>query len=496
MEPVDTRTITVTPRQRRFPLRLEHTPRQPGEYKLTLAVENAEGELVTSNNSQSTFVTVLKGGVKVLYLVGVDRIGGRAPGPEARFVWQALAANPDLSVKYETVNYNPPERDERDQFREAQYDVILLSNVDVLAFNARTWQEIADAVERGAGLAMLGGFHSFGPGGFVGSPLESVLPIDMIRAERTNFGDPPADDLHHKAVRMVPLASPGGAVHPILRLAEGPANLALWRSLPPLDGANKFDPLRLKRTAQIIAESDDNLKAPLLVTSGYGEGRTAAFAGDSTWRWQMNDHGEELRRFWRQLVLWLAKKDETAGERVWVKLDQRRYQQGSRVDFTLGAEDEQGGAIEGATFEVRVETPGGAVEPVTAAPRGAGATASFAETAAPGDYRITVTARRDGESLGTATARFSVTDQDVELDQPAAEPSLLASLADLTAQSGGEGLAPEELPDLLDRLKEKAAEFEEEIVETVTLWDRWPPMLLFVGLLSTEWYLRKRWGMA
>ena len=54
---------------------------------------------------------------------------------------------------------------------------------------------------------------------------------------------------------------------------------------------------------------------------------------------------------------------------------------------------------------------------------------------------------------------------------------------------------PEELPDLLERLKEKTAEFEEEVVETVTLWDRWPPMLMFVGLLSTEWYLRKRWGL-
>jgi hypothetical protein len=88
-----------------------------------------------------------------------------------------------------------------------------------------------------------------------------------------------------------------------------------------------------------------------------------------------------------------------------------------------------------------------------------------------------------------------VTDQDVELDQPAAEPSLLASLANMTADSGGAGLAPEELPDLLERLKEKTAEFEEEVVETVTLWDRWPPMLVFVGLLSTEWYLRKKWGL-
>ncbi|MBA3481146.1 MAG: hypothetical protein H0T51_04955, partial [Pirellulales bacterium] len=122
-------------------------------------------------------------------------------------------------------------------------------------------------------------------------------------------------------------------------------------------------------------------------------------------------------------------------------------------------------------------------------------TGSFTETTSPGDYKIVVSARNSGESVGTATARFSVSDQDVELDQPAAEPMLLAALAKLTAEAGGEGLAPEELPDLLERLKARAEEFEEEIVETVTLWDRWPTFIAFVGLLSTEWFLRKRWGL-
>jgi uncharacterized membrane protein len=496
MEPVDTRTIKITPRKRRFPVQLAYTPRQPGEYKVTLAVESPAGELVTTNNSQTTFVTVLKGGVNILYVAGSDRIGGRSPGPEPFFVTRALAAHADLHVERRVLTYVPMPLDWRDELREQHYDVILLANVDAAGLSPRTWQEIANEVERGAGLAMLGGFHSFGPGGFVGTPLEAVLPLEMNRAERQNFGEPHARDLHlWDPLRVMPVVSPGGAVHPIMKVAEGPANLQAWRDLPPLDGANKFDRLRLKRTAQVVAEGDNPSRSPLLVLSGYGEGRTAAFAGDSTWHWQLEGHGDVMRRFWRQLVLWLAKKDETSGERVWVRLDQRRYQQGSRVDFTFGAEDEQRQAIDDAQFEVRIETPEGKIVAATPAKRGAGAAASFAETATPGDYRITVAARRDGESLGTASARFSVTDQDVELDQPAAEPALLASLAAMTAQAGGTALAPEELPDLLERLKSKAAEFEEEIVETVTLWDKWPPLLAFVGLLSIEWYLRKKWGL-
>jgi uncharacterized membrane protein len=494
LEPVDTRTITITQGKRRYPVQLSYTPKQPGEFKVTLQVESPAGELVTTNNAQSTFVTVLKGGVNILFLAGADRIGG-SPGSEPFFIRRALASHPDLHIDFEAINYEPPERDYRDRLREAKYDVFLLSNLDSAALNARSWTEMAKAVERGAGLAMLGGFHSFGPGGYVNTALRDVLPITMGRAERQNFGEAPGKDLHVGPLKLMPIAKGGLAVHPILRLKEGAANAEAWRELPVLDGANRFDRLRLKDLAEVVAEGNDGSRTPLLVLSAFGEGRTAALAIDSTWHWQMEGFGELHRRFWRQFVLWLAKKDETAGEQVWVRLDQRRYQQGSKVDFTLGADNPQGDPLKSAEFEVQVDKPDGTTETVRVARRGDAAAGSFTGTSQPGDYKIAVSARDKGESVGAATARFSVSDQDVELDQPAAEPLLLAQLAKGTAEAGGAGLAPEELPDLLEKLKSRAAQFEEEIVETVTLWDRWPTLLVFVGLLSGEWFLRKRWGL-
>ncbi|RIK74609.1 MAG: hypothetical protein DCC67_16385 [Planctomycetota bacterium] len=495
METVDTRTITVKPGTRTYPVELTHTPRVPGEYKVTLQVETPEGELVASNNSQSTFVSVLKGGVKILYLAGASRIGG-TPGLEPRFIRAALAAHADLHVEYEAINYRTPELDYRDRLREEKFDVFLIGDVDSSGLSTRTWQEIARAVERGAGLAMLGGFHSFGPGGFANSPLEKVLPIRMSRTERQSFSEPPRDDMHLDGpLRMLPEVR-NGQIHPIMKMAGGEANEALWRGLPPLDGANKFDRVQLNEaTAQVWAIADNDARSPLLVLSGYGDGRAAALAVDTTWHWQLEGFGEVHRRFWRQLVLWLAKKDETAGQRVWVRLDQRRYQQASRVDFTLGADDPQGNPLPDADYAVHVEKPDGTTEAVQPSRRGQEAAGSFTATSAPGDYRVVVSARHNGQTVGEAAARFSVSDQDVELDQPAAEPMLLASLAKQTAEAGGAGLAPEELPGLLERLQERAAEFEEEVVEVVTLWDRWPTLLAFVGLLSAEWFLRKRWGL-
>jgi len=494
MEVVDTRQVTVESERRRIPVSLTHTPLEPGEYKISVQITSPEGEVATNNNQQSTFVTVLKGGVKVLYLTGATRVGG-GPGIEPRFVRGALAAHADIDVQYEQFNYRKRQLDIRQQLHEGNYDAFLLGDVDVSALNKRSWQQIAEEVENGAGLAMLGGFHSFGPGGFRGSPLDGALPVRIGRAERQNFGEPLRKDMHiFSALRFMP-ADRGLQSHPILEMGGEGKQAFDWKALPLLDGANRLDRSQVRPNAQVIAVSDNAQQWPLMVTGAWGEGRTLALAIDSTWRWQMEGFGEVHRRFWRQMALWLGRKDESEGQDVWVRLDGRRYQRGSQVEFSLGALNEQREPIESAEFQVKVEKPDGGVETVNVSRRGEKLVGTFAETKLAGDYRVNVVARNDGAELGTAEARFLVPDQDMELDQPAAEPTLMASLANITAEAGGAGLAPEELPGLLEQLKARTAEFEEEISQQQTLWDTWPLMITLVGLLGGEWFLRKRWGM-
>ncbi|MDZ4659783.1 MAG: glutamine amidotransferase [Bythopirellula sp.] len=494
MEAVDTRQVRIESGQRQYPLSLTYTPEKAGEFKVSVAVVAPDGELATTNNSQSTFVTVMKGGINVLYLAGAQRIGG-GPGIEPRFVRAALQSYPDQHVRFDQLNYRRQQLDLREQLREGKFDVFLLGNVDYQGLSPDTWQMVADEVGRGAGLAMLGGFHSFGPGGFRGTPMDDVLPIVMGPAERQNFGEPPRQDMHLAGpVRMIPVAA-GNRLHPIFQLDDKSAAKLDWNKLPALDGANRFDRLALKPNAAVVAEADDPQRSPLIVAGTWGEGRTAAIAFDTTWRWQMEGFGELQNRFWRQLVLWLSRKDDTGGEAVFVRLDQRRYQRGSRVEFAVGALDKNREPLADAQFQVEVEKPDGTTATVSVSRRGEEFVGSFEESTVPGDYQINVTATAAQGVVGMAQARFTVPDRDMELDQPAAEPTFMASLANLTADAGGAGLAPEELPDLLERLKDRTEEFEEEISTEHSLWDSWPMLLTLIGCLGGEWYLRKRWGM-
>ncbi|MCX6618884.1 MAG: glutamine amidotransferase, partial [Acidobacteria bacterium] len=339
-----------------------------------------------------------------------------------------------------------------------------------------------------AGLIMLGGFHSFGPGGYANTPLASVLPVEMTRLERQNLGEPLREDLHLRGpLPMVP--SNLGLSHVALMLADKrEENKALWAKLPPLEGANRFGGL----APGAVVLADDGRGHPLLVDHNFGDGRVLAFAGDSTWRWWLHDFAAVHKRFWRQIVLWLAKKDETTESNVWVRLEKRRFAPAELIEFTAGARSPQGEPVADAQFDVQVVLPDGTRRQLRPVRQGEQVIGSLRDAQTPGDYAIEVTATHGGEALGSARARLLVYQQDLELDNAAADSAALESLA---AMTGGQSLAPEQLPELIQRLAKRTQDLDVQQETKTTPWDKWPFFLALVGLLGAEWYLRKRWGL-
>lgn len=479
MEPVATKSLKASQDGQELTIELDHVPQTGGEFKLTLKAVPQPGELVTTNNELSTFVTVLEGGLNVLYLQGEHRV-------EQKYVIQSLNTSPDINVDFVRIDPQKPQTRPPDLLQRLQpgkYDVYLLGDLDSSAFKPEELESLKLAVQRDAGLMMMGGLYSFGPGGYGETPLADVLPLEMNRLERQRFQDDTRTDVHIPGPIKMKLAR-GSEGESLLRLGEN--NQALWDKLPPLDGANRFG--KLKPAAHLLAETESG--QPLLVYQVAGNGRVLAFAGDSTWHWVMHGHGEAHKRFWRQVILWLAKK--TAQGDVWVRIDERRHHPGGRVEFAVGARTAQNEPILDADFRTEIQLPDGGIRPITVVRQGEEFVGSFFETQLAGDYTINVRATRDGKELGTAKARFLVYEQDLELDNAVAERGMLETLASTT---GGESIAPEQLPALLEKLKKVPQELEIEIQTKKSLWDTWPLLLLLVLLLSVEWYLRKSWGL-
>ncbi len=192
MEVVDSQRIRSDKNGDRLPVKTKFIPDTAGEKKISLKVAPQTGELVTTNNEVSTFVTVLDGGLKVLYLNG-------ALQPDVKFLRRSLDASPDMNVELRTIDARKPEtrpKDFDELFQPGKFDVYILGDLDASAFTEQELAALAATVERGAGLIMLGGFHSFGPGGYAATPLAKVLPVEMNRLERQNFGEAIRSELH------------------------------------------------------------------------------------------------------------------------------------------------------------------------------------------------------------------------------------------------------------------------------------------------------------
>ncbi len=488
MDVVAQTTVQATANGQVLPVTLYYAPQAPGEYKLTLEAVKQPGEVTVNNNRSSTFVNVRKGGVNVLYLEGALRV-------EQKFIRRALDGSPDIHVDYVRIDPRRPETrpgNLAERFKPGKYEVYILGDLGAKLFQGDELKNLAATVERGAGLIMLGGFHSFGPGGYADTPLEKVLPVDVDRLENQEFDQPIRKDVHVAGpLRMQPTQF--GLLHFTMMLSsDKQQNMATWVRLPPLDGANKFTGAKPGALPLAVAETPAR-QVPLLVAHNYGNGRVLAFAGDSTWRWWMRGFDKAHKRFWRQVILWLAKKDQLGDGAVWIRLEQRKYAPGEQVKFVIGAQSSTGDPVPDAKYTVQLVGADGTRRPLKRLVREEDIVrGSSRETLPPGDYAIEVAADHEGMSLGTARVRFIVLKQDLEMDNTAADTDVMRTLA---ARTGGESLAPEQLSELIERLAKKTDHLEVEQITKESLWDTWTMFFGLVALLGVEWFLRKRWGL-
>ncbi|MFM1996848.1 MAG: hypothetical protein RLZZ111_1235 [Planctomycetota bacterium] len=483
MEEVD-RTIVKGGPQAEVAVRLAWTPQSLGERKLSLAVDRQEGEVVVTNNELSTFVEVVDGGLRVLYLEGSLRV-------EQRFLRRVLAASPDIQVDFRWIDSSRRDRWPVDLGRQLDGDqsVIVIGDLDAAALSREDLQKILRKVQAGAGLGLLGGFHAFEAGGWGSSALAPALPFEADRLARQPFDEPIRERLHLKGpLQMLPDARFGGVS--ILRQAPGDdESRRIWKALPPLEGANDLG--RLVPAAKPLAVTADG--KPILVGREYGDGRVLAFAADSTWRWAMQGAAEQHRRFWRQLVLWLAKQDEADQDSLWVRLAQRRISPGAPLPFDVGLTKPDGTAVTDVTIEGVAIGPAGQPRPVRIARRGETFSGTLLDLAEPGDWKLVVKSSRPGDAAPRErSARFTVVRQDLELANPRANPLLMRQLAEAT---GGGVRLPEELPGIFLEIAGRPAAFETEEQWSYAVWDKWPMLAVLAACLCTEWALRKRFGL-
>ncbi|MBY0587026.1 glutamine amidotransferase [bacterium] len=449
------------------------TPMAAGDLKITLEA-NSPGDPQTANNSISTWVTVLSGGISVLEIEGKYRFW------EPKYVRWALDQSPDIALEQLFLLEQNGNRGFPDELLEpGRVDVFILGDIAARQFTADQLKKLVERVQsQGAGLMMMGGYESFGPGGWHNSKVAEILPVVMR----------PTDIQQTGSQLMMPTET--GLRHFILRLgSDADANQKAWSSLPPLDGASSWS--SLKAGAQLLAQSPE--KTPLLAAQGVGAGRTIAFAGDTTWRWRKDkERASYHARFWRQLILWLAKKEDAGSPTLKVSLASRRVPVGQGLPIVVQPIAPDGASISQAELKARVTTSTGGTIPVTLYPQGNEYVGTIRDLKEPGDFTLEVEGKTPSTDLGKSSVKFLAYAEDAESQQTAADHGLLRSISEMT---GGSFFRHLDLDKLLRQIAQEDLPAPESKQNATPLWDRWPVLAIFVALATLEWSLRKRWGL-
>jgi hypothetical protein len=337
---------------------------------------------------------------------------------------------------------------------------------------------------------MLGGYHSLGPGGYQGTPLGQVLPMQL--------GD---KNIGQLTDAFLPLLTPEGARHPIFAnisgffpTSQGEAKMA---GLPKLDGCTRVEGPR--PGASVLATIPGGAAAmPVLAVQPLDRGRTAVFCGDTTRNWQqgpraMNQDSPFLR-FWGQMVRWLAGRasEVGAGASVMVSTDKANYdpQEPIRIDVVARGQEGQGAA--GAKVTAKIRGPDGRPQQIALSPL-SGRAGHYSGTFEPqetGTYDIVVEVQSGeftlaADKLTVAVGRTNLEFEKLDLDEK--------TLSQVAAASGGRYVhitTADQLIDQLDRSQRKKSIYVERQLY-------WPPLCwpLLVGALTLEWFLRKRFQL-
>ena len=477
-------------------INLEITPATPGVHRYTVEITPLDGEITIENNKQDALVEVIQGPLRLLHVEGEPRwelgkireslalneknvilVSLQRTG-ENKFYRQGIGNQVELATGFPAT--------EEELF---SYDGLVIGSVEAGFFTADQLRSIeAFVARRGGGLLALGGRLSFDGGKYKGTTIDDLLPVSLTGG--------PVDDANSFTPVYKPLLTAAGQAHPITRLYEDRAqNQKTWNELPPVSVSQALTSVKPGATVLLEARKADGAGAhiPLLVQQRYGRGQTLALTASDTWRWRMrmDSKNNAHETFWRQMLRYVVSGTPRQTE---VSTAKDVYSLDDTINIVADVRDKKYNAAGDANATARVTKPSGATVDVPlkfTTLNGANIYTGDFKADELGQHRIELIGQSASLGQLSANANVLVSDLNREYYSAAQNSDLLKRIA---AETGGKYYTPAQSQSLLDDLTYRQTPYSERV--TKDLWDMPVNFMLLIGLLSAEWFLRKREGLA
>ncbi len=467
-------------------IHLPYRPTVEGDFEYVIEVERLPEETKVDNNQLERLVSVRKDEIRVLLVQAY-------PNYEFRYLKNMLER--DTTIKLRTVlqeaDLEHAEQDDtalrlfpvrREELFE--YDVILFGDVNPALLSPAIMSNINDFVEKkGGGIAFMAG-PQYTPLAYRNTPLAALFPIDLATARIPAEGQALSEGFVAQPTDL-------GLTTPAMQLGDSAADTArIWHSLPPLYWLLETSK---KPAAQVLAEHPTRFdasgnKLPVLLSQYVGAGKVLLHATDDTWRWRFRVGDAYFARYWVQAIRSLSRSKLLGKDRSALLTADPR---GNSVRLRARFLDERLAPAEDDGVTIVIERAGLNNQQVILE-RNASSRGVFETTVGDllqGQYHAWI-AKPTLEGKSPAVD-FRIVPPPGEFEQVQMDALELARAA---RETRGKFYR---LPDIA-RLSKDLPPGHQVPIENLppkVLWNQWWVMATFLGLIVTEWVLRKRKGM-
>jgi uncharacterized membrane protein len=479
------------------PVGFTFTPDQTGRFVYTVSMPVFPDEAVGDNNTRSFVLKVIRDRVRVLLVVGRPSWDERYLRGLLRqdanvdlvsfYILRTMSDDPGVVSQERELSLIPFPMEEIFDTKLDTFDVVIFQNfgyTDQSLSIAQYERNLERYVHNGGALVMIGGDSVLGEGRASMPTLYETLPVE---------GAGPANPEPFKA-RL----TPEGMRHPVTAMASGGASTeAAWTELPAIPGANLT---RAKQGATVLMDHPfmtvDGKNAPLVAVWDYGRGRSMVVATDASWYWAFTAHkqGSPSRtydRFWGNALRWLVRDPDLTTLNV--TADPPSVEPGKPVGVVVSSRTSDYQPAQDA--QVRVELVSVDTQKPVAVQTGQtgpdGVVRLEFAPPAPGPYKLVATAKKGETDLGKGEDAVAVRAVGPELSDASVRPELMEQIAKYTGGAAFR-LPMSGLPDDVPLLDPPVVEVGR--AKDKPLWDRWYYLVAMIGLMGTEWFLRRRFG--
>ncbi len=522
--------------------RFTHAPEDKGVLRYRLELAEIEGEEFKSNNGWTLDVSVTDDRTNVLLVDSRPRwefrfLRNLFYGRDKSVHLQEYLIHPDTVAGIPEISLPPASASRkfgdsesggypvsRDEWR--KFDVIILGDLNSEELPDTVIQEIRYCVEeRGALLVIIAGPDAM-PHKIQNETLRQMMPILYTPSDKDYRVSPESEFFFR--------LTPSGRGHTIMmQSSSSTENESIWQDLPefrwrfPVDGVKpgaevlayavpassdnvslaqlavrdlEQDPEAAVRRLEELRQTQANNS--LVVAQSYGQGKVMMLNTDRTWRLRHKVGDTRHHQFWGQTLRWGTGEKLRAGN-TYVRMgtDKLRYAPTDPVKVFSRIVDQNFYSINGLKPKVILSSDERELKVVSLEFRkdsNGFYEAILDPLADPGVYKLTLEAPRAKNMLGSdypdgLETRFVV----VTAEKPAEFVNVTASTAiplKMAKVSGGNVVGPAEIVNIWNTFGEGNRVMIERTERY--LWDSWLLFCVVIGLLTTEWIIRKRNGIA